>query len=269
MKKFTRWLKRLHQYSHAKSISELPISYVHAGRASAGEISKKFESNGYVVIRGALDPSYLVSLGTAIDEACLKPSFARRHMSQLYYMSNVEALPSTIRLVDCYEIISGVQSILGCEAKFIGHDSLSVGYSVPGLHDDCNSLRELGFELQPCDNPTVRCLFYVIPDDRVQCFGVVPNSHCRTPNSDVREFEHELRWLPLFSGDMILFHPRLLHSASPVREDKRMVVLTYGLETSWSEMEFRHGSEKRKQGVDRSSGLWSRIDENLKPSFIN
>mgnify|MGYP001573765609 CR=1 FL=1 len=188
-----------------------------------------------------------------------------------YWLTNLENFSSGAEIVASAGILAILNQLIGPKHVFCGHDSVSINYSVPGLHDDQNTYRQLfGDEYAP-DVKTVRVLFNLNSSFSMpQRFGFVAGSHKRdTQKIDHKYCEKNIKWVEVSHGSAIFFDPRVVHSADPLTHSKCMVVLTYDEEKDEVAKVFKYTHENRGQGVGPKAKIWSEIEHHgLKPDFI-
>jgi hypothetical protein len=188
-----------------------------------------------------------------------------------YYNAPVDVLPSALDIIANNKLVARVEELLGEERRFIGHDSVSYNFSQPGIHDDQNSYRNVyGYDYQG-NVSEIRVLFNLNSwKTPAQLFGYVPGSHLRKMDKfDVHLAKRHIKWIEVSFGDVILFNPRLLHSADKLTNDKYMIVLTYDRESEKLKPIYDDLVTKRGQGTRPLSPLWNKLVQfNLSPSHL-
>ena len=104
---------------------------------------KLYEDSGIVVVKNLLEQHQIDKWRKVIIDEIKAPKFIKEHKKKKYWIGNMSNISSGIEIVSSNEILSLVNQIIGEERIFVGHDSVSINYSVPGLHDDQNTHREL------------------------------------------------------------------------------------------------------------------------------
>ena len=188
-----------------------------------------------------------------------------------YYNAPMDVLPSALDIIANEKLVSRIEEILGRERRFIGHDSVTYNFSQPGIHDDQNSYRNVyGFDFQG-EVSEIRVLFNLNSwKTPAQLFGYVPGSHLRkTDKFDVKLAKRRVKWIEVSFGDVILFNPRLLHTADKLTNEKYMIVLTYDRESEKLKLVYDDLVAKRGQGTRPQSMLWKNlVPFNLCPSHL-
>jgi hypothetical protein len=188
-----------------------------------------------------------------------------------YYNAPVDVLPSASDIIANKKLVARIEELLGEGRRFIGHDSVSYNFSQPGIHDDQNSYRNVyGYDYHD-EVSEIRVLFNLNSwKTPAQLFGYVPGSHLRiTDKFDVHAAKRQIKWIEVSFGDVILFNPRLLHSADKLTNEKYMVVLTYDRESEKLKPVYDDLVAKRGQGTRPRSPLWNKLVQfNLTPLHL-
>ena len=164
-----------------------------------------------------------------------------------------------------------LKQLIGKSRVFVGHDSITINYSVPGLHDDQSTYRHIYGDGEIDKINSVRVLFNLNSSNSMpQRFGFVKGSHLRNSHKiDHAYCESNIKWVEVSHGSAVFFDPRIVHSADALTHSKVMVVLTYDLESKQVEQVYDYTFEDRGQGVGPNSLLWKKLQKhNLTPKFI-
>ncbi len=206
----------------------------------ASEQQLLFETQGYLVIPGALSPAELVAVRREADAAEARwradlglPGVRRPDLEQV--LGIMEHGPALFDLLEHPRIFPLVRALLGPDVMMLDHDYFITppGATIPqGWHFD--------FDLPGVDHPRSRLMvkvFYVLED--IPADGgatlVLPASH-RTPggtvlaNSEVPEELPGALSMALPAGSAYLISDRTYHSAGNNRSGiyRRLLIYTYG-----------------------------------------
>ena len=231
-----------------------------------------YRESGILVVKDLFSQDQLDSWrDTALSEV-KRDSYNSCFDGKDYWLTSLEKFSAGAEIVSHPRILEILNQIIGPKRIFFGHDSISVDYSVPGLHDDQKTYRQLfGDEYAP-NIKTVRVLFNLNSSSSMpQRFGFVAGSHKRsTQKIDHAYCEKNIKWVEVSHGSAIFFDPRVVHSADPLTHSKVMIVLTYDQDTKEAARVFTHTYKNRGQGVGPKSKIWSEIKQyGLKPKFID
>jgi len=232
-----------------------------------------YKESGIVVVHNVFSQTEIDFYIKSLDEELLKDKYQDIYGEDKYWLSNIANIEKLHSILYHEKLLSVIESLVGQDRKFVGHDSISFNYSVPGHHDDQNTHNKfLKGESYPEDFSTCRVLFYLSPKTSLpQRFGFVPGSHLRDkPEIDYNHSKANTCWVDVSHGSVIFFDPRLVHTSSALSHTKRMIVSTYDNETSYTKDIFFLTSDSRKQGTtSKESDFWKKMEKyNLKPSFI-
>ncbi len=232
-----------------------------------------FKSQGILVVNGLFSRDKLDHWTSVIDTDLQSSKFKKNLNSKDYWMSSISDIKNLYGMVADPSVLSIVESLIGKERVFVGHDSVTINYSVPGHHDDQNSHRAMFPDGGYSDDfSTIRTLCYLGGRcSAPQRFGFVPGSHLRESyDIDYSFAKKNTVWVEVSHGSMVFFDPRLIHTASPLNHKKRMVVGTYDLENDYTKSIFEYTASNRGQGAQRTdSEFWDYLSEfSLKPNFI-
>lgn len=230
-----------------------------------------FRKSGVLVVKDLFSQDHLDNWRDIALSEVKRDSFKSCIDGKDYWLTNLENFSVGSEIVAHPRVLEILNQIIGPEPVFVGHDSISIDYSVSGLHDDQNTYRELfGNEYAP-DVKTVRVLFYLNSSSSIpQRFGFVAGSHKRGKQKiDHAYCERNIKWVEVSHGSVIFFDPRVIHSADSLTHSKFMVVLTYDEESEEVGKVFKYTYETRGQGVGPKANIWSEIKRHgLKPDFI-
>ena len=230
-----------------------------------------YRKSGVLVVKDLFSQDQLDSWrDTALSEV-KRDSYNSCFDGKDYWLTNLENFSAGAEIVSHPGVSAILNQIIGPERVFVGHDSISIDYSVPGLHDDQNTYRQLfGDEYAP-NVKTVRVLFNLNSSSSMpQKFGFVAGSHKRgTQKIDHAYCEKNIKWVEVSHGSVIFFDPRVVHSADPLTHSKVMTVLTYDDQSDEVAAVYTHTFKNRGQGVGPMAKIWSEIEHHgLKPDFI-
>lgn len=230
-----------------------------------------YRKSGVLVVRDLFTQDQLNIWRDAALHEIKRDSFKSDFDGKDYWLTNLENFSAGAEIVSHPRVLTILNQIIGPERVFVGHDSISINYSVPGLHDDQNTYRQLfGDEYAP-DVKTVRVLFNLNSSSSMpQRFGYVAGSHKRgTQKIDYRYCENNIKWVEVSHGSAIFFDPRVVHSADQLTHSKCMVVLTYDEDKDEVCKVFYYTHEHRGQGLGPKAKIWNEIEKHgLKPKFI-
>lgn len=230
-----------------------------------------FKKSGIFIFKNAFTQIELDRYRRIIDKEIRNNRFEKNIDGQKYFMGNIGDISCGADIVSNDNLNLVLDVLIGGNQVFIGHDSVSINYSVPGLHDDQKSFRQLFGDEGSTDISTVRVLFNLNCDMSMpQRFGFVPGTHLRQGSAIDRSYcEANLKWIEVSHGTVIFFDPRLIHTADLFTHEKHMVVLTFDDDNNDIEQLFYHTNEKRGQGVSASSEIWQKLKgSSLTPSFL-
>lgn len=199
-----------------------------------------FETQGYLVVPGALTPAELARLRQAADAAEARwrqdptlPGVRRPDLEQV--LGILEYDPVFLDLLEHPRLFPLVRDLLGPDVMMLDHDYFITppGAEIPfGWHFD--------FAMPAVDHPRSRLMvkvFYVlddIPPDGGATL-VLPGSHtappdAEMPNSEVPEDLPGAVKMDLPAGSAYLITGRTYHSAGNNRSDRvrRLLICTYG-----------------------------------------
>ncbi len=233
-----------------------------------------FRSYGIVVVNGLISAGTLNEWSDTIEKFVKINKYKKNIAREDYWMASISDIPELYNVVYNDNVIGIVEALIGKERKFVGHDSVTINYSVPGHHDDQNTHKDkYTFEEYPDNFSTIRTLCYVGGKHSApQRFGFVPASHQRKGfGIDYNFSKKNTVWVEVSHGTMIFFDPRLVHTASPLTHTKKMIVGTYDLESEYTKNIFFHTAINRKQGArPENKDFWAELEKyDLKPSFLN
>lgn len=232
-----------------------------------------FKSQGIVVVRNLMSSEKIAKWSSIIEKELRVDAYSKKLGKQEYWMASIGDIPDLVETTCDPGVLAKVEALIGKDRKFVGHDSVTINYSVPGHHDDQNSHKDLySIDDYPDNFSTIRTLFYL--SDRCsapQRFGFVPGSHRRNSlDIDYSYAKDNTVWIEVSHGTMIFFDPRLVHTASPLNHTKRMIVGTYDLENDYTQKIFQYTAVNRGQGTQADNEeFWSELSNyNLKPGFV-
>ena len=232
-----------------------------------------YKKSGLLVARNILDIKEIDLWRTNIENEICKKDYKFLHNKKNYWLTNLSNLSVGTDIISNKAILNILDELIGTERVFVGHDSVSVDYSVPGLHDDQNSHRQLFGEEVYEDFSTTRVLFNLNSLNSIpQRFGFVPGSHLRaTKKIDYDFAKRNIEWVDVSHGSVVFFDPRVIHSAVAGSQKKYMVVLTYDNENKYVKDIYDYTFRERGQGTGPKEELfWKKLDEkSLKPKFID
>lgn len=232
---------------------------------------EQFHKNGILRFRSIFDQTNLDNWRVKLISEIKNKQYSRIDNLGEYWISSVDKTSFGLEIVTNKRLLDILKVLLGQNPKFIGHDSFSINFSSPGIHDDQNSYRELFPDNEIGDVSEVRVLFNLNDSStEPQRFGFIPKSHTRNSHTfDLKEAKSNLIWIEVSYGDVIFFNPRVLHSADSLRGEKHMCVLTYDKPNSRLEKVYNHTSLIRNQGTKPNSLLWKKLSKhNLTPDFL-
>ena len=139
-----------------------------------------YKKSGILVARNLLNIEEINHWRNAIEKEICKEEYKFIHNKKNYWLTNLSKLSVGTEIISNEAILKILNKIIGENRVFVGHDSVSVDYSVPGLHDDQNSHRQLFGEKVYENFSTTRVLFNLNSlNSMPQRFGFVPGSHLR------------------------------------------------------------------------------------------
>ncbi len=196
--------------------------------------------------------------------------YKKLHGQKEYWLTNLGNLSCSHEIITHKNLLGILDQLIGPKRVFVGHDSVSINYSIPGLHDDNKSYLEIHGTLDIEEINTVRVLFNANASSSFpQKFGFISGSHKRRSEIDKSSIEKDIKWVEVSHGTAIFFDPRIIHSAEILSHEKFMFVLTYDKEDQKVEEIFWHTLENRNQGVGLSARFWAKLSrERLVPNFI-
>ena len=231
----------------------------------------QYEQNGILRFRSIFDQANINEWRDRLNDELKTDEFLIKNKTGKYWISSVDKISFGEDIVSNTKLLNVLKILLGDTPKFIGHDSFSINFSSPGIHDDQNSYRELYSESELDDVSEVRVLFNLNKEStEPQRFGFISTSHLRkNHNFSLKKAKSNLIWIEVSYGDVIFFNPRILHSADRLRGEKHMCVLTYDKQNSRLEKVYNHTSLIRNQGTKPNSLLWKKLSNyNLTPDFL-
>ena len=233
-----------------------------------------FKESGIVVVKGVFtqeEQDYFIKL---IDNNLIRSEFSDSYKGQPYHLSSISKIKDFSRFLTNKKLLSVVSSLIEGDARFVGHDSITRNYSVPGLHDDQNTHKQF-FKNEPYPEnfSTVRVLTYLSRKNSApHRFGFVSGSHIRDGfDIDYNYSKRNTTYVEVSHGTVIFFDPRLVHTSSTSNHEKNMVVATFDRDDEYSERVFKFTSVERGQGSSESDAdFWNELEKHeLKPSYIN
>lgn len=231
-----------------------------------------YKESGVLVVKNLFSQELLDRWrNTALSEI-KREAFKSGFKGKDYWLTSLENFPAGGEMVAHEGILAILDQLIGPERVFVGHDSISIDYSVPGMHDDQNTYRQLFGEGYAHSVRTVRVLFNLnSPLSMPQRFGFVAGTHKRgTQKINHAYCEKNIKWVEVSHGSAIFFDPRIVHSADPLTHSKVMAVLTYDDQSENVAKVYAHTFKGRGQGVGPAATIWSEIERHgLKPDFID
>lgn len=231
-----------------------------------------FRQSGVLVVKDLFSQDQLDSWREIALSETKRDLFKSWYAGKDYWLTNLENFSAAAEIVSHPRVLAILNQIIGPERVFIGHDSISIDYSVPGLHDDQNTYRQLFGDNYSPNIKTVRVLFNLNSSSSLpQKFGFVVGSHKRgTQKIDHAYCEKNIKWVEVSHGSAIFFDPRVVHSADQLTHSKVMIVLTYDGQSDEVAAVYTHTFKNRGQGVGPMAKIWSEIEHHgLKPDFID
>ena len=231
-----------------------------------------YEESGVLIVKDLFSQSELDRWRDVALAELKNDVFKAEFEGKDYWLTNLNNYSAAGEIVSYQRILAILDQIIGSNRVFVGHDSISIDYSVPGLHDDQNTYRQL-FGDQWCPElKTVRVLFNLNSASSMpQRLGFVAGSHKRgSQKIDYMKCEKNIKWVEVSHGSAVFFDPRLIHSADPLTHSKCMIVLTYDEENDQVRKVFQYTHDVRGQGVGPKARIWDELEQNsLKPKFIS
>ena len=233
-----------------------------------------FKAHGIVAVKNLFSTERLSEWANILDAKLKNEEYTKKYQGTTYWMSSIADIEELHETVFDPNMLKTIESLIGKSRRFVGHDSVTLNYSVPGHHDDQNSHRELfATKDYPENFSTIRTLFYLGHSTSApQRFGFIPGSHLRSGLEIDYEFaKQNTVWLEVSHGTVIFFDPRLIHTASPLTHTKRMIVGTYDIENEYTRKIFDYTAKDRQQGAQiTNTEFWAKLSEyQLTPGFLS
>jgi ectoine hydroxylase len=206
-----------------------------------GEESAAMERDGFLLIRGALDPATVERMMVSARRE--DAGYRSRPDVGLYHVLNLHDLISRdetwLELVDLPTTFAKVWGVLGWHIQLF-HTQLIVTPPAPsgappgayGWHQDNNRMN-LDLETTPQPRVSVKVGYFLtdLPDTGMGNLAVVPGSHRRGRPHD--ESPEDAIDIVATAGDAVLFDRRLWHAASTNTSDATRVFVTFGYSYRW------------------------------------
>ncbi len=210
----------------------------------ADEERERFERDGFLMVRGALDAGLIDRLKLVADredaEYRARPDVGRYHVLNQHDLIGRD--PVYLDLVDLPTAFPKVFGVLGWHIQLF-HTQLIVTPPAPsaavrggyGWHQDNNRMN-LDLETVPQPRVSVKVGYFLtdLPEAGMGNLCVVPGSHhLGRPAFPIGEQPPGAVEVTAEAGDGILFDRRLWHSASANHSDQPRVFLTVGYSYRW------------------------------------
>jgi len=209
-----------------------------------GEERDAFERDGFVVLRGALDPTTLdATLAVARRAQAAfesEPGVGPHHGLNLHDLIGRD--DAWLDLVDRPTTFAKVWGVLGWNIQLF-HTQLLVTPPAPegagrgayGWHQDNNRMN-LDLETDPQPRVSVKVGYFLtdLPETGMGNLAVVPGSHrAGRPDVALGDQPDGATEVIAEAGDAILFDRRLWHAASTNASDRTRIFVTYGYSYRW------------------------------------
>ncbi|MFL5885961.1 MAG: phytanoyl-CoA dioxygenase family protein [Thermoleophilaceae bacterium] len=228
------------------------------------ELRRQFEKEGYIVVRGLLDPDeverYKVELQrlSGLDDSRFDPDPERRE--SWTKPDGVTTEPTFWPLITDERLTSLVRALLGPNARYTQHSDLHVHHGDPGWHrDSADRVYGVGRDWDESRAPyaVARVAIYLQSFEQSRSkLGVMPGTHRREPRFAEKEraimgtlskllpkqrrpltspfVTMRPKWIDTQPGDCVIFNQRLYHSSSITYGPKYSLFMSYGVENEHS-----------------------------------
>lgn len=216
------------------------------------DLRKEFEQKGFVVLKQVIPQEEIEKYVDALKEVG-KSKKKESWTIPDGVVQHQEFWPVLFQ----DKVTNAVKEILGDDIKFMQHNDLHYGYSSFAWHrDSINRYYDPKLpDWQEDDESyqTVRCGFYLQPEEKNFELGVLPGSHRMSGYLSEEEFLEEDKYLTHFKnlktkagfkdvlkekaewirtqpGDCVIFDPRLIHTGGEFGGIKYSFFVAYGIE---------------------------------------